>query len=143
MKDDLKAIQDYDAALVQDAACGWAYFERGMTYETLGKFQEAAADYQQAISLFCLQEEWIKHKAAQTRLELVQKAVGAEAAGTRENLSTRLYNHLLSLLDGSPKVTEAVLQRKRNKYPGHPEEWYIEAAIRDLEASEVDFWGKI
>ncbi|MEM9136756.1 MAG: tetratricopeptide repeat protein [Cyanobacteria bacterium P01_F01_bin.42] len=143
MNDENRAIADYDAALKLDDECAEAYFERGMTYETLSRFQEAESNYQQAISLFCLNEEWIQHKTAQARLKLVQKALLGTDSAQKKNLSDRLYQKLLSLLDGSPKIAEAVLDRKRKKYPGHAEEWYIESAIQDLEQSGVDFWGTV
>ena len=140
--DYMSAIEDYDAALGADETCGEAHFERGMTYEALEKFHEAVQDYQQAISLFCLQENWQGHKVAQVRLKVAQESL-AEKSGKDEGLSSyaRLYQKLLNRLEGSQKVTEAVLRRKKNRYPGRSEEWYIESAIEDLDRSNPSFWG--
>jgi tetratricopeptide (TPR) repeat protein len=65
-----KALIEYTTAIEkQTSKPQIAYFNRGMTYEGMGKFAEAEADYRMALQLF---PDWA---AAQSKLdELLQKA---------------------------------------------------------------------
>lgn len=51
LRDDAKAIADYDAALVIDPQYAWAYAGRAETYRWMEKYGEAAADFDKAIEL--------------------------------------------------------------------------------------------
>ena len=144
LNDYMRAIQDYDDALGVNDSCGEAFLERGMTYEAMQKYQEAMTDYQQAIRLFCTCENWTGHRQAQVRLKVAEEAL-AEKQGQDQGLKTfaRRYQALLKKVGGNQKIVEAILKRKKEKYPGRTEEWYLESAIEDLDNSEPDFWGRV
>lgn len=140
------AIEDYSRVIKEKSDNPQAYYQRAIVRLDFEDLPGAIEDYQQAANIYFNQGNWQKYretldqiKKLQSRPQRSQRTTSSNFFSSAKSASlTDLQNQLIRMVGGYQDIAERLVDIARYKYPGMPEEWYWEKAIRDLESDRSD-----
>ena len=135
------AIEDYSRVIKEKSDDPQAYYQRAIARLDFEDLPGAIDDYQQAANIYFNRGNWQQYretldqiKKVQSRPRRYQRKNSADLFSPSSSTSlTELQNQLIRMVGGYRDIAERLVDIARYKYPGMPEEWYWEKAIRDLE----------
>jgi tetratricopeptide (TPR) repeat protein len=135
------AIEDYSRVIKEKSDEPTAYYQRAAARLDFEDLQGAIDDYQQAANIYFDRGDWQQYREALDQIKKMQsRPKGSSKKGFSNYFSqsgatslTELQNKLIRMVGGFRDIADRLVDIARYKYPGMPEEWYWEKAIRDLE----------
>jgi tetratricopeptide (TPR) repeat protein len=133
------AIADFSQAISIDSQEPSAYLYRAQTYTKLEELNDAIDDYQMAANIYLERQDLTKYQDTLKNLRKLQRSAPKSKSAPPPNRDrSQLQNETLRqrlyiLVSGQWAIAQRLIDRLKEEYPGHEEDWYLERVIYNLE----------